>query len=71
MTQKPETSVYAMSDAALEEAIRIAEQSEVALRNHLAELRLHRMMRRHVQRQHIKESIAKLQRLLEAEETAA
>lgn len=66
----PENGIYGMTDAELQAAIDGAEEREVSIRNYLSELRLHRMMRRHVKAQHIKENIAEMQRQLEDMEKA-
>ena len=66
----PENGIYGMTDAELQAAIDDAERREVLIRNLLSELRLHRMMRRHVKAQHIKENIAAMQRQLEEMEAS-
>jgi hypothetical protein len=62
----PENGIHGMTNEQLQSAIGSAEEREVGLRNFLSELRLHRMMRAHVKREHIKDNIAKLQAQLEA-----
>lgn len=61
----PENGIYGMTDEQLQNAISGAEDRESQLRNFLSELRLHRMMRKHVRREHIKANIAVLQEQLE------
>lgn len=66
----PRNGIYGMTDDELQAAILDAEDREVLLRHYLAELRLHRMMRKHVEQQHIRENIKKLQQELAELEAA-
>lgn len=62
----PEKVIYGMTDRELQAAIDDIEMRLTGNRNLLAELQLHRMMRKHVKREHLKDRIRALQDQLEA-----